>query len=71
MEISDVLAATTLSIKKFKTIETKILKLVGKDGIYSGKLAEEMGLNQTYLKSLVRRSALMEFRGQRIEKVKL
>ena len=71
LEISDVLAATVLSEKEFRKIETKIFKLVGKEGIYSGKLSEEMTLNQTYLKSIVRRSAKMEFRGQRVEKIKI
>ena len=70
LEISDVLAATIVPIKEFKKLEKKMLKLVTKEGIFSGKLAEEMGMNPTYLKSLVRRSAKMEFRGQRIELLK-
>ena len=64
------LAATIVPIKEFKKLEKKMLKLVTKEGIFSGKLAEEMGMNPTYLKSLVRRSAKMEFRGQRIELLK-
>jgi len=71
LEISDVLAAVTMPQKDFEKLEKKILAKVTEEGTYSGTLAEDLKMNQTFLKSLIRRSAKMEFRGQRVEKVKL
>ena len=66
-EISDVLTAAMMSDDEFAEIETKILDLVGKDGRFSGDVAEGLGLSSTMLKSLVRRSVKMDYRGHRIE----
>ena len=40
---------------------------MGKDGRFSGDIAESLGLSSTMLKSLVRRSVKMDYRGHRIE----
>jgi|SRR5574344_68347 predicted DNA-binding ArsR family transcriptional regulator len=66
-EISDVLAAAMMSEEEYAEIEEKILKEVGEDGRFSGDVAEALGLTATMLKSLVRRSVKMDFRGHRIE----
>ena len=66
-EISDVLAAAMMSEEEYTEIEDKILKEVGTDGRFSGDVAEALGMTSTMLKSLVRRSVKMEFRGHRIE----
>lgn len=71
VEISDVLAATMVPQEEFEEVEEKILDQVGAEGVYSGELAEELEMNQTYLKSIIRRSAKMEFRGQRVEKIEM
>ena len=44
-----------------------ILAEVGNDGKFSGDVAEALGFTSTMLKSLVRRSVKMDFRGHRIE----
>ena len=66
-EISDVLAAAMMSEDEYAEIEKKILDEVGTDGRFSGDVAEALGMTSTMLKSLVRRSVKMDFRGHRIE----
>ena len=66
-EISDVLAAAMMDEKEFKGVEEKILEQVGKGGKFSGDVAETLGLSSTMLRSLVRRSVKMDYRGHRIE----
>ena len=59
--------AAMMSDEEYAEIETKILEEVGKDGRFSGDIAESLGLSSTMLKSLVRRSVKMDYRGHRIE----
>ena len=66
-EISDVLAAAMMSEEEYSAIEKKILDEIGNDGKFSGDVAEALGMTSTMLKSLVRRSVKMDFRGHRIE----
>ena len=69
-EISDVLAIAVLPDAKFKKYEDKIVKAVGDDGKFAGDVADELKVSQTMLKSLVKRSSRLEFRGHRIERIK-
>lgn len=69
-EISDVLAAAMMCEKDYAEIEAKIMTEIGKDGKFSGDVAESLALSSTMLKSLVRRSVKMDFRGHRIELIK-
>ncbi len=55
---------------EYSEIEGKILAQVGKEGRFSGDVAEALGLSSTMLKSLVRRSVRMDYRGHRIEPIK-
>ncbi|MGI6471815.1 MAG: ArsR family transcriptional regulator [Candidatus Methanomethylophilaceae archaeon] len=66
-EISDVLAAAMMSDDEFTETENRILKELGKTGRFSGDVAETLNLTSTMLKSLVRRSVKMDYRGHRIE----
>ncbi|NLN71656.1 MAG: ArsR family transcriptional regulator [Thermoplasmatales archaeon] len=66
-EISDVLAAAMMSEEEYAAIEDKIVEMVGEKGRFSGDIAEAMELTSTMLKSLVRRSVKMDYRGHRIE----
>lgn len=59
-----------MSEEEYSIIEQKILDEVGKDGVFSGDVAESLGLTSTMLKSLVRRSVKMDFRGHRIELIR-
>jgi predicted DNA-binding ArsR family transcriptional regulator len=55
---------------EYAEMEGKILSMVGEKGGFSGDIAEALGLSSTFLKSLVRRSVKMDFRGHRIEIIK-
>ena len=66
-EISDVLTAAMMGDEEYAEVESKILAEVAKDGRFSGDVAEALGLTSTMLKSLVRRSVKMDYRGHRIE----
>lgn len=67
-EISDVLAAAMMSEKNFKEIEKEILEEVGDEGRFAGDIAESLGITSTMLRSLVKRSIKLDYRGHRIEK---
>jgi len=69
-EISDVLAAAMMDEEEYGEIEGRILTEVGKGGRFSGDVAEALGLSSTMLKSLVRRSVKMDYRGHRIELIR-
>jgi len=66
-EISDVLAAAVMDEKEFKKIEKKIVDLAGDTGKFAGDVAETLGVTFTMLKSIVKRSARLDYRGHRIE----
>ena len=68
-EISDVLSAAMMPEKEFAAIERKILTFVT-EGKFSGDVAEKLGITATMLKSLVKRSLKLDFRGHRIERLK-
>ncbi|HSV42118.1 MAG TPA: ArsR family transcriptional regulator [Methanomassiliicoccales archaeon] len=69
-EISDVLSVAMMPEEEFEGIEEKILSQVGKEGKYAGDVAEGLGLTSTMLKSLVKRSIKMDYRGHRLERIK-
>lgn len=69
-EISDVLSVAMMDEKEFEEMEKKILEEVGPDGRYAGDVAEKLGITSTMLRSLVRRSTKLDFRGHRIERLK-
>jgi predicted DNA-binding ArsR family transcriptional regulator len=69
-EISDVLSVAMMPEGDFDDIEGKILEQVGKDGKFAGDVAESLGLTSTMLKSLVKRSVRLDYRGHRLERVK-
>jgi predicted DNA-binding ArsR family transcriptional regulator len=69
-EISDVLSVAMMPEEEFLEMEEKILEQVGKEGKFAGDVAEGLGLTSTMLKSMVKRSVLLDYRGHRLEKVK-
>ena len=56
--------------EEFEGIETKILAQVGKEGKFAGDVAEALGITSTMLKSLVKRSIRLDYRGHRLELIK-
>ncbi len=69
-EISDVLYAAMMPEDEFKEVEENILEQIGKEGRFAGDVAEKLGMTATLLKSLVKRSVKMDYRGHRLERVK-
>jgi predicted DNA-binding ArsR family transcriptional regulator len=69
-EISDVLSVAMMPEVEFLEMECKILEQVGREGKFAGDVAEGLGLTSTMLKSMVKRSVLLDYRGHRLEKVK-
>jgi len=65
-EISDVLYAAMMSEKDYAKIEKQIFDMVGDDGKFAGDVAENLKVSQTMLKSLVKRSSRLDFRGHRV-----
>lgn len=68
LEISDVLFAAMMAEKEYEKIEERILRFVGGDGRFSGDVSDELGVSQTMLKALVKRSTRLDYRGHRIER---
>ena len=48
--------------------EQKIFELVGENGTFAGDIQKKLDLNPTMLKSLVKRSGRLVYRGHRIER---
>jgi len=69
-EISDVLSVAMMPEEEFLELEKKILDQIGKEGKFAGDVAEAMGLTSTMLKSVVKRSVRLDYRGHRLEKIK-
>ena len=69
-EISDVLAAAMMDEEEFDKLEKQIYEEVGRDGRFAGDIAESLGITSTMLRSLVKRSVRLDYRGHRIERLK-
>ncbi len=67
-EMSEVLAIATMPPREYERLETKIVAAVGTDGRFFSDMAEELKMSPTRLKSLVKRSEKLEYRGHRIER---
>jgi predicted DNA-binding ArsR family transcriptional regulator len=67
-EISDVLSVAIMPDKQYRNLEEKIFSAVGKTGKFAGDLAEELGVTQTMLRSLIKRSSRLDYRGHRVER---
>ncbi len=67
-EISDVLQVAVMPEPEYTRMEDEIYRTVGKEGKFAGDLAEELAMSQIMLKSLIKRSYRLDFRGHRIER---
>ncbi len=67
-EISDVLQVAMMSEDDYRQLEGRILEAVGKQGKFAGDLAEELDMSQVMLKSVIKRSSRLDFRGHRVER---
>ena len=65
-EVSEVLHIAMMPEEKYAPIEMQIYDLAGEEGRFSGDIADALKVSQTTLRALVKRSARLDFRGQRI-----
>ncbi len=67
-EISDVLQVAMMPDDDYRQLEGRIFDAVGKQGKFAGDLAEELDMSQVMLKSVIKRSSRLDFRGHRVER---
>ena len=66
-DIAEVLAAVVMPDEEFGALEDTIVEQVHDGGRFAGDVSEEMGLSQVMLRSLVKRSTKLDYRGHRVE----
>ena len=66
-EISEILSVAVMTDKDFQKMEKNIIDLIGSEGMFAGDVSEQKELSMTMLKSLVKRSTKLEYRGHRVE----
>ncbi len=66
-DIAEVLAAVVMPDDEFGKLEATIIEQVKDGGRFAGDVSEEMGLSQVMLRSLVKRSTKLDYRGHRVE----
>jgi len=69
-EISDVMEVALMPPEVFQEWDDRIAEIVGNEGVYVGDITEKMELDPVRLKSMVRRSPRLIFRGHRVEPFK-
>jgi predicted DNA-binding ArsR family transcriptional regulator len=66
-DIAEVLAAVVMADDDFESLESNIIEQVQEGGRFAGDIAEDLGISQTMLRSLVKRSTKLDYRGHRVE----
>ena len=69
-EISAVMEVALMPPDIFQEWDDKIAEIAGEEGVYVGDITEKLGLDPVRLKSIVRRSPRLIFRGHRVEPFK-
>ncbi|UCC93555.1 MAG: ArsR family transcriptional regulator [Thermoplasmata archaeon] len=66
-DIAEVLAAVVMADEDFEGLEDNIIEQVKDGGRFAGDIAEDLGISQIMLRSLVKRSTKLDYRGHRVE----
>ena len=66
-ELAEILSVVMMPDKEFSASEKKIIDIISPEGAYVGDVQKEMDMTLLRLRSVVKRSAALEYRGQRIE----
>lgn len=66
-DIAEVLSAVVMPNDEFENVESSIIAQVQEGGRFAGDIAEDMDLSQVMLRSLVKRSTKLDYRGHRVE----
>ena len=69
-EISEILSVAVMPDKEFDKMEKDLIKMIGEDGMFAGDVSEQKELSMTMLKSVVKRSIKLDYRGHRVEMTK-
>ncbi len=69
-EISDVLYAAMIDEDEFDQIEQEILGSVREGETFANDIAKKVGHSDTTLKSLVKRSVVLNYKGHRVKEIK-
>ncbi|MEM0155109.1 MAG: ArsR family transcriptional regulator [Thermoplasmataceae archaeon] len=67
-ELADIIYATTFSDADLEKYETSIKgMMVNNEGVFLGEVAENLGISQTLLRGIVKRSSILQIKGFKIE----
>jgi len=69
-EISDVLYIAAMDEEAYSKLEDQVYERVSAEGTFSGEFVKDLELTPTMLKSLVKRSGRLAYKGHRIERIK-
>jgi predicted DNA-binding ArsR family transcriptional regulator len=67
-EISEIFTIASLQQKDFEDLEHEIADFIGDDGKFSNTVAEQFNMTPLALKSIVKRSELLAFKGLKVVK---
>ncbi len=67
MEAAEVLSVIAMSEEEFKEWEKKIIDLINEGNSFIGYIVEKMGISQTMLRALIKRSDRLEVKGMMVE----
>ncbi len=68
-DISEILAVAAMPEPKFRRVEEEIEAMVGDEGFSARAITEKLNIPLTQLKSLLKRSSRLEFRGHLVKKL--
>jgi predicted DNA-binding ArsR family transcriptional regulator len=69
-ELADIIYATTLNEEKLQKYEDELIEMMtDNEGVFLGEAAEKLGISQTFLRGIVKRSGVLQIKGFKIDKV--
>jgi predicted DNA-binding ArsR family transcriptional regulator len=69
-ELADIIFATNLSDEKLEEYENELIEMMNEtEGVFLGEASEKLGISQTFLRGIVKRSSILQIKGFKIEKV--
>ncbi len=68
-EIAEILAVASMEEQSFETIEGEVAAMVGPEGFSARAIAEKFNMPLIRLKSLLKRSSRLEFKGHIVKKL--
>ena len=69
-EAQELLTVVLMTEKEFKSLESKIVELIGSEGTFANDVSRDLEVTSLTLKGLVRRSVKFDFKGHNIVPIK-